>query len=244
MRTDEYKRMFDAEDGFWWYAGVRGLLQRDAVRCLSGKRKPRVLDAGCGTGRNLQMLRDLACGGGVDLSIEALQLCRNRGITDLARASILELPLLPESVDMVVSLDVLYHLWVTDDIRALNEFHRVLKPGGWLILQVAAFEFLRGSHDEVVYTRHRYTLRELREKVASAGFRVQRTTYRNALLFPLVLGARILKRRSRGAESDVLMPNPVLNAILHGILKFENILLGFMNLPLGSSVYLVAQRPL
>ncbi|PIU46039.1 MAG: class I SAM-dependent methyltransferase [Ignavibacteriales bacterium CG07_land_8_20_14_0_80_59_12] len=243
MRTDEYRRMYEAEDSFWWYAGLRALLRRVIAKsAASHGRAPRLLDAGCGTGANLAMLEEFGEGIGVDLSSTALEFSKRRGLTGLVRSSLLNLPFASGSFDAILSIDVLYHLWVADDSTALAELARVLKPRGTLILQVAAFEFLRGSHDTVVFTRKRYTRREVRNRVEAAGLKVQRITYRNSLLFPFVAAARLLRRKEETAASDVQMPGRFINSVLCGVLAIENAILSIMSLPVGSSVFCMATK--
>ncbi|AXA35506.1 MAG: type 11 methyltransferase [Candidatus Sumerlaea sp.] len=252
MRNDEYSRMFAVEDTFWWYVALRRFLVRETHKRLgtfgndrnTQREEPWILDAGCGTGANLNALSCFGRCIGVDISPTALNLARRRGLSNLARGSVLQLPVRPESVDVLLSIDVLYHVWVKDDLAALMEYHRALRPGGWLIVHVAAHEWLRGSHDEVVMTRHRYTLKELVERVESAGFRVHRQTYRNTFVLPLMLIARVLGRGKSKSESD-LRPLPRwLNTLLLVVMKVEEFVLSFTNLPIGSSAYVVAQKPL
>jgi len=252
MRNDEYSRMFAVEDTYWWYVALRRILVREThkrLRCLASNCQrpaelPRILDAGCGTGANLAALRQFGRVCGVDVSPLALNLARTRGLSHLVKGSVLQLPVHAESVDLVLSIDVLYHVWVEDDLAALKEYYRVLRRGGWLIVHVAAHEWLRGSHDEVVMTRHRYTLKELVNRIESAGFRVRRQTYRNAFVFPLVLLGRVLGRGKSTTESD-LRPLPLwLNRVLLWVMRAEEFVLGFTSLPLGTSAYVVAQKPL
>jgi hypothetical protein len=148
---------------------------------------------------------------------------------------------------VVISLDVLYHLDVADDLKALREFYRVISRDGILLLNLPAYDFLKSSHDEVVHTRHRYTLRDVKNKVEGAGFTVERATYRNTLLFPLAMAARLLRKfhlqneKKRGSD---LGPLPGwLNRFLKGVLLFENrLILRGLNFPFGLSVFCVARK--
>ncbi len=240
MREDEYRRVFESEDSFWWYVGIHSLVE-SSLRQNLGVSQPTILDAGCGTGGNLVILQKYGNAVGIDLSQNALNLCKEaRGIDNLARGTLESLPFRSGAFDAAISIDVLYHRWVTEDERALQELHRVLKPGGLLILQSAAFEWLRGQHDEVVYTRKRYTKSEICTKLQGAGFRVQTATYRNSLLFPLVFLVRLFQRKGGANSSDVKMPSPLVNSILKTVMRFENFLLKSVRFPVGSSVYAIA----
>ncbi len=242
MRDDEYKRIFESEDSFWWYVGIHSLIE-DSLRKYLAKKNGNILDAGCGTGGNLMMLKRFAKAFGIDISPEALRFCsKSRGLTDLTQGTLEQLPFRNDSFDAAISIDVLYHLWVRNDETALRELYRVLKPGGIIIIQSAAFEWLRGQHDEVVYTRKRFTRNEVCQKLSSAGFSVKFASYRNTLLFPIVFIVRVFKKKGEASSSDVSMPSPFINSILRFIMKTENVLLRFVRFPIGSSVYAIATK--
>lgn len=242
MRDDEYQRIFETEDSFWWYVGIRSLVET-SLRKYLGEKWARLLDAGCGTGGNIMMLRKYGDAFGIDLSPKALAFCKSsRGIENLARGSLERLPFQSNSFEAAISIDVVYHLWISNDETALRELYRVIKPGGILIMQSAAFEWLRGQHDEVVYTRKRYTRSEVRRKLLGAGFNVELATYRNTLLFPIVFLVRALKKKGEASSSDVSMPPPFINSILRIVMKTENFLLRFIRFPIGSSVYAIATK--
>jgi SAM-dependent methyltransferase len=154
----------------------------------------------------------------------------------------------PESFDVVASMDVLYHTGVTDDVAVLRRLRHGLRPGGLLLLNLVALEFLRSSHDLAVHTRERYTRGELLRRVRDAGLDVEWASYRVSLLFPLVAGARLASRLlppagPGQARSDVALPPAAVNALLLGVTRLENRLLARCPLPLGSSVFVRARRP-
>lgn len=242
--------MYHLEDSHWWYTGMRaitlGLLQACGA-CASGAAL-RVLDAGCGTGGMLPYLRRFGEVWGIDLSPFALPYaqCRAAGCDGiyLARASVTALPFAGEVFDLVTSFDVIYHLDVADDVAALKEFYRVLRPGGVLLLRVPAYDRLRGAHDRVVHTRHRYTRSELRRKLECAGFAVERLSHANILLLPLAVAKRILEGVAGAtARSDVQPAHPAVNAVLRASLLLETQVIRRLDLPAGLSVIAVARRP-
>ena len=123
---------------------------------------------------------------------------------------------------MVTSFDVLYHLNVDDDRAALDEIHRVLRPGGIALIRLPAFDWIRGAHDEVVHTRHRYTRDELSGKLEDAGFRLEHATYANFLLFPMAPAKRYLERRQGSREAtDLWRPPGPINRLLADLLSLE-----------------------
>jgi SAM-dependent methyltransferase len=201
------------------------------------------LDAGCGTGLNLEHLARRGRAAGVDVSPEAVRFGRGRGVL-VVRGSVLDLPFGGDRFDGIVTFDVLYHAWVEDDAAALRELVRVLKPGGLLLLRVPALRMLWGAHDEAVHSRHRYTASEVRRLLAGAGLEVRCLSYCNSILFPLLLGRRTLDRLTGRQGSDVeFLPAP-LEWTFRKVLELEAALLrrGF-RLPLGASVVALARRP-
>jgi SAM-dependent methyltransferase len=238
--------MYEAEEAQWWYGGQRrvalALLEPGLARLGSGGRRLRLLDAGCGTGYNLVQLARYGRAIGIDLAPEAVAFCRERGVA-VARASLLDLPFAAAAFDVVVSFDVIYHAWISDDRAAVAEMARVLRPGGLLLVRVPALEALRGAHDVEVQTRHRYTRKELASLLAGGGLRVERATYCNSLLFPLLLARRTLDRLTGRVGSDVgFLPAP-LESTFARVLQAEAALVRRgLSFPVGASVVALARR--
>lgn len=242
MKPAEYRRMFEAEERQWWYAGQREVAGALLEPCVSASPALRLLDAGCGTGFNLLALARLGRATGIDLAPEAIRFCRERGVR-VARAGLLALPFPPGAFDVVTSFDVIYHDWVSDDRAAVSEMARVLRPGGVLLVRVPALEALRGAHDAEVLTRRRYTRGELGALLESCGLAVVRSTYCNSLLLPLLFARRTLDRLLGREGSDVgFLPAP-LEWLFRRVLGIEAGLVrrGF-RFPLGASVIALAQR--
>jgi len=243
MEPREYDRMFSLEESHWWYRALRRYIGRALAGTLASR--PAVLDAGCGTGMLLAEWGDSVRGVGLDYSAEALRRAQRRELARLVRGSVERLPLRSAVFDLVVSADVLYHRGVSDDVAALREFARVLKPGGTLLLNLPAFGWLRSGHDVAIHTARRYTAPEVREKLIRAGLRPVRVRYWNFLLFPPIALVR-LARRPRGgdagaAQSDLTALPGWLNGLLDGLLAFEA-RLGFLGAPAGLSVLAVARK--
>ncbi|HEX9304409.1 MAG TPA: class I SAM-dependent methyltransferase [Thermoanaerobaculia bacterium] len=245
MNPAEYAAMFAVEDRHWWYVGVRREIERalETVRA-PGNRRPRILDAGCGTGGLLANLMTPAWKVGLEISSEGIRLSQSRGLAALVSGSVSALPFADGSFDAVVSIDVLCHSRV-EERQALEEAARVLRPGGILLAQVPAFDFLRGEHDAAVWTKRRYRRAEVSDLVSKAGLAPRRSGYRNALLFPAAAVLRLFRRRQvsrESARSDVRPVPRIVNVLLSGVLAIERRFRG--SFPFGLSVFCVAEKPL
>jgi SAM-dependent methyltransferase len=199
------------------------------------------LDVGCGAGGTLSILGTHGSWIGVDAEPLALALSQRRGLRRLAGGVVEALPFRGGTFAACLCLDLLYHRNVSSEIGALRECHRVLRPGGVLVVTDSAFAWLRSAHDGAVHGARRYTRRELVERVEAAGFTPLLASYAYCLVFPVVAAVR-LARRGRPGGSDVFpLPGP-LNALLLGVQTVERGLLRLGRLPFGSSVVLVARK--
>src|SRR6185369_6926085 len=159
-----------------------------------------ILDVGCGTGANLEMLSEFGVAEGVDVSTEALSFCQARGLENVKLGAAEALPYEDNSFDLVTGLDVVEHL--DDDLAGLKEMRRVLRRGGQTLLFVPAFMFLWGVQDDISNHRRRYTLKGLRRAVNEAGFEIERATYVNLSFFaPILLGRLFMKASGLRPES-------------------------------------------
>jgi SAM-dependent methyltransferase len=246
MEPAEYQIMYDREEGYWWYVGLRALVLSLVTRFAGGREPLRLLDAGCGTGKLLETCQAYRAYG-LELSAEAFRFLRRRGLDRVVQASVCRIPFPEDTFDVVVSNDVLYTVASPGDVRALGELARVLKPGGLLLLNLPAYEFLRSRHDVAIHTRQRYTRGRLREMLAMAGLQIRTLTYRNTLLFPLAALVRFAQKVFRphpaAAQSDLRPLPAVLNRALTLPLLMENWLIRRgVRLPFGLSVFCVATK--
>jgi SAM-dependent methyltransferase len=251
MNHVEYRRMYAAEDRHWWYVGLHNLiLETIRKESLTLGRSLVIFDAGCGTGRLCQLLKLQGHQvEGCDAAEEALRLCRLRGIDTMVQADLNGIEIEAGRYDVITSIDVLYHADVFDDSAVMRRLWSGLRPGGMLILNLVAHEFLRSTHDIAVHTRERYTRGMLCQRLMEAGFAIAFASYRVSILFPFIALYRLMSRltRRRGVDpaevaSDVSSPLPMINALLIIIIELENRFLRVTALPFGSSLFVVARK--
>ncbi len=245
MDANEYRLMYQAEQSHWWYLGMADIMRAMICKKVKPSKLLKILDAGCGTGGSMKsVLPEFGVVTGFDISTLALEYCRKRSLPQLTQASVSAIPFPSESFDLVTSFDVLYERAVTSEDQALQEFARVLTPGGCVLIRLPAYDWLRGRHDQVVHTRRRYSLGQVKKVLSGAGFRVIAASYANMLLFLPALVKRLGERLVPAGRphSDLEIPAGKWNAILHSILSLEARCVPSPGLPFGLSVIALGQK--
>jgi SAM-dependent methyltransferase len=238
-----------AEERHFWFRGFRSFIRPLVHEALSSGASPRILDCGCGTGANLALLAPSGTAYGFDLSAVGLEIARSQGRRGLVRASAAAVPFRSASFDLLTSFDVLYALDDADERAAVAEMFRLARPGGHVLVNVAAMNVLRGDHSILSHERRRYSRASLSRLLTSAGFDIVRITYTNAALFLPMLALRWL-HRARGlasesaATSEISMPPAPVNAALSALLFMESMWLRLGGAsPFGSSLLCLARKP-
>lgn len=239
---------YRVEQRHFWFRGFRRFVRPLLSAATAGVEHPRLLDCGCGTGANMNLLGEFGAPFGFDLTARGLQFAREAGRRALCQASVTAIPFSDSSFDVLTSFDVLYCLRDPDEAHAIQEMHRVLRPGGALIVNVAAMEMLRGDHSVLGGEVRRYTAARLRRVLEREGFRIMRLTHTNAVLFPLVATVRAVQRL-RGLQTidktrgDFTVPPAPINALLSGALTVEAFTVAAgINMPVGSSLLCLARK--
>lgn len=240
MDRDYELQTHQAEDRHWWYRGRRTVLE-GVIAGLGLTEGARILDAGCGSGRNMVELARHGTVTGVELSEMSVTLARERNAGEVIAGSVLEMPFPDDSFELAVSLDVIEHL--EDDLTALKELRRTVAPGGSLLVTVPAYQWLWSGHDEINHHHRRYTRRSLQRVAEAAGWQQARTTYFNSLLLPAAIVLRVLDRLStKTTESslDLWVPPEPLNWLLERPLAIEAALIKRgVRIPAGLSLLAV-----
>lgn len=230
------------EDTYWWFVGRRTII--DGILSRFASRKRVAVDVGCGTGRNMAILALYAdCVAGLDRSLTALSIAASRGLA-VGCVDGHFLPLADGSVDLLTAFDVLEHL--DDDVRALEEFNRVLRPGGLLLLTVPAYRFLWSEHDEALMHRRRYVASELHMKLNRTGYDVAFRSYAVFFVFFPILLYRLFRglfpRDAMSPKASHVMLPPLLNSLFTWMLRTEAFLMKFVRLPWGTSIVMLSGK--
>ena len=245
MLKREYEVMYNQEEKHWWYAGKRNLILSLFRQYYKGRTDLKILDVGCGTGIIMKSLSDFGEVYGADVSSEAIKFCRQRGLKNVKKGSIDNLGFKKETFDAVGCFDVLYHKGIKDDETALKQLYKVCKKGGRLFITDSAMKCLWSQHDVATQARTRYSKDEMKAKLKKTGFTVEKISYYNSFLFPVVFLYRKLFDRvdeRKEAKSDIEDTNAVINEVLKRVLFLEAWLLKRINFPVGVSLVCVARK--
>jgi SAM-dependent methyltransferase len=237
-----FERMAEQDRHHWWFVARRKILAEVVRRVVQPSKRARVLEVGCGTGHNLQMLGAFGKLDACELDAIARGMASDRLGRPVLEARLPDLSMFKAgSYDLIALLDVLEH--VPDDSGSLTAIRKLLKPGGALLLTVPANKWMWSAHDVAHHHFRRYTRTELAKRFREAGFEVQLLSYFNSLLFPAVAAARLLgKLRGRDSADDA-MPGLRANAVLEKVFGLEAFLIGRVPMPFGVSLVAVARRP-
>ena len=243
MEAHHYPLLYEVEEKHWWYVGRREILKSFVTDIRAqADRELKILDVGCGTGANLKMLREFGNAEGVDISEQALEFCRDRGLVEVRHGAAESLPYADSSFDLVTALDVLEHL--DDDKEGLTEIRRVLRPNQRALLFVPAFMFLWGVQDDVSNHRRRYTRRQLAEAVIASGLEVEAIRYANFTFFlPVLLVRWTMRLLGLRADTEYGINISPLNRVFAKLFAAERFLLKRSGFPFGVSLLCLARKP-
>ena len=242
MERAVFDRMAELDQDHWWFVARRRILETLIRRVVRPPQKARILEVGCGTGHNLDMLRKFGKLEASELDRCARAVANKRLPRKVKEAKLPDLSMFERNgYDLIALLDVLEH--VPDDLASLRAIHRRLKPGGALLLTVPANPWMWSAHDAAHHHFRRYTKRQLAELFLRSGLEVQLLSYFNSLLFPLVAAARVAGKLTRKESADDRLPSAPVNAVLNTIVGLEACIIGRVPMPFGVSLVAVVRRP-
>jgi SAM-dependent methyltransferase len=234
-----------AEATHFWFRGFRRFVEPVLADIAGGRRDLRLVDCGCGTGNNLGLLQPYGSAFGFDLTLSGAARAKASGYA-VVRADVIAIPFHADSFDIATSFDVLQ--CVDADIAAVRSMASIVRPGGHVVLTLAAFDALRGDHAETWREVRRYTPASARRLVESAGLVAERVTFLFASLFPMMAAVRGVQRllrpyRALRPDTDIGVPPAPLNAALTTLVIAEAALARRVPMPIGSSLLVVARKP-
>lgn len=240
MQKYLYKDLYKLEEIHWWHKSKRELVSLFLEKNVLNKNS-KILDVGCGTGKNLEVFSRFGKVWGLDNSSEAIVFCEKRGFKNVNLGSIEKMPYAKGFFDVVTALDVLEHV---DDSQALKEINRILNKEGILVATVPAFEWLWSRWDEVLYHKRRYTEKSLTKVLISNGFKIISMSYAYSfLVLPAVVIRGIKKLLYKDYyPSDFQLSNKVLNSIINILANIERIFIINSKIPFGTSLLVVAKK--
>jgi len=250
MQDSEYSNMFNLETSHWWYCGLHDLIESLIAsyrnqRVCEPERELSVFDAGCGTGGLMKRLSRYGSVTGIDYNQQAVLFCRQRGFTSVRQAD-LNTYTFTEKYDVIVCIDVLYHSAIKDDLTVFSKLCNALAPGGLLVLNLAAFDILRGSHDLAVSGLRRYQRNWIKKSLQMLpDCAIELLTYRMFFLFPVMLTVRVYSRFFTKVknETDLKQSPGFVNFILKQYCRFENFIIrSKIPFPAGTSLFAVIRR--
>jgi SAM-dependent methyltransferase len=237
-----YDRMAAHDSTHWWYRARRDILADYIARHADLPKDARILEIGCGTGHNLQMLGAFGPVDAIEIDAAARDVASARLGKPVGEAPLPDLPGVPEaSYDMIAVLDVVEH--IEDDVAALAGMARRLKPGGKILVTVPAHQWMWSAHDVVNHHHRRYSKATLAKAIADAGLTHNGLRYFNSLLFPAALAARAVGKLTGKDDSDDSPPAKPLNLAFEKIFALERHLVGRVPLPPGLSLITLLSRP-
>ena len=232
------------EENHWWFLGRRDIIYK-LIKAY--RRDVDILEIGCSGGVLIEFLKRQGFTRlhGIDIDEKAIEICMRRGIKEVGVADAQETGFKDKQFDVLIASDVLEH--IKDEDKALCEWHRILKPGGELIIFVPAFKFLWSNHDEVNHHYRRYSKSGLIKTLEKNGFKTEKVSYWNfSLFFPISLvrlSQKILSGKRKRVSDQLYELNTFANKTLAYMLKLENKFLSTgITLPVGVSLFIIERK--
>lgn len=236
MERAVFDRMAEHDQVHWWYVARRKILADLIARETDLPEGARILEIGCGTGHNFEMLKGFGRLDALEVDGEARALASKRLGHAVGDAPLPELSGAPDrTYHLIALLDVLEH--VDGDEAALRSIATKLAPGGRILVTVPAYQWMWSAHDLAHHHKRRYSKRGLRRVAEAAGLKVSGIGYFNSLLFPLAAAVRIAGKIAGKSSSDDSLPPRPLNSLFERIFGLERHMVGKIPFPAGVSLF-------
>jgi len=245
MHNFLYKETYLIEDSYFWFKSIHKFIDFVVKKeCQKSNNPLNIIDVGCGSGKLITILNKYCEAKGIDCSKEAIGFCKERGLEKVKVEDINFYEFGESKYDIITCIDVLYHCWIKDDIIILNKLYKSLKPNGILILDLAAFNFLRRGHDKAGMGIRRHTRRTIIPHLEEVGYKIEIGSYRLSFLFIPVLVMKCFEKLQKNDEvkSDFKELPPLINWLIFQMSCFENQIIRYFNLPIGTSLLITARK--
>jgi SAM-dependent methyltransferase len=240
MDKDVYHDMTQLQVNHWWFKARRGILDQ-TLHGLTISDNFQILEIGCGTGGNMEMLEQFGTVYGMEMNEFAASYAREKTGKTVHIGSLPDEIPFDQKFDLICLFDVLEH--IEDDIAAVAAIEPLLKPGGKIIFTVPAYQWMFGKHDRLLHHFRRYTRKSLAKIIINTGLSINRTSYFNTFLLPLAVLARFVDTLTTTKESTgYKMPAKIINSALYRIFSLEKYLLSRCNIPAGCSLLLICEK--
>ena len=239
MERIVYEKMAELDQQHWWYRARRQVLAALIRRKARPPAGGRLLEIGCGTGHNLEMLSEFGQLDALELDDTARAVAEMRLGRPVMDSPLPELRGVPQrTYDLVAALDVIEH--IDDDEASIASIATLLKPGGKLVMTVPAHEWMWSAHDVVSHHKRRYSKRSLKKLIEASPLRLEAMGYLNSLLLPAAIAERLASKARGKQDADLWLPPRPVNAMLEMLFASERHLIGRVPLPPGLSLFAIA----
>lgn len=239
MENEAYLAMAQQEEKHWWYVGRRRILKSIIKSKILVPSNATLLEVGCGTGGNLDMLSTFGKVDAIELNEMARKIAQSRSNINVESGALPDnMPTVNKKYDLIAFFDVLEH--IERDADSLKKLSELLSNDGRLIIAVPALPFLWSPHDEIHHHKRRYSKSGIIETVIKSGLRIEFISYYNFFLLPLAIIQRLFSRLKK--SSDAASFSPILNSIFLSIFSVESHLIRLMPLPIGLSICIICKK--
>ena len=244
MDAEAYKEMIELQEEHWWFVARRDVIESFIKMQMPQGPTSKALEIGCGVGGNVGLLSQSGHYRGIDMHKPAIDYCSEKYPQfefECTRVEDIPQEFNSNKFDSIYILDVLEH--IDDQVEILKSAQNYLTQSGKILVTVPAFEFLWSPHDEFVHHVRRYTKAGLKKVLEDSGYKVERISYFNSILFPLALiqrlGMRILNKK---LNTHLSTPPTIVNWLFKVIFAQEAWILKRTNLPVGLSIIAVVSQ--